>query len=125
MDTHIMNLKAAALKASKLELDHRFKQWVKFVDRVDVSKSDGYAFVGDFVESGTVEVPKRKRVLLCAAESGSMRYHKCYYQVCVLNADGTIDAWDIQDNNGEKGWALRMRQDIAELVADVDRENAA
>lgn len=116
----IRELKSEALEASGLDLDHRWKQWVKFVDRVDESKADGYAFIGDFIRDGTVEVDvPTPRVLLVMAESGSARYHYPYYVVLILRPDGTLEQTEIETNGVKKGWALRIRQQVADLLASL------
>lgn len=119
MKTQIRELEKEALAASGLPLDHRFKKWVKWVDAVDLKGQDGYAFKGELVKSGTVEVEVgRPRILLVAATSGSAKYQTTHYRALRFEADGTLTPTDVKTDNGKDGWALRIRDAVARLVAD-------
>lgn len=98
MATHKFDdLPKRALALCEIPTDSRFKTWAKWVNSVDPSKNNGFAFVGDFIKDGTIEVAvEQSRVILCAAVSGSRRYQTTTYGVCVLHPDGTLEATDIQ-----------------------------
>jgi hypothetical protein len=120
----VRNFKDEVLAASGLKLDYRFKKWVKWIDAVDESATNGYAFVGDFVKDGTIEVEiGQPRLLLAQATSGSAKYHYAYYAVVRLNPDGSLEAVGITDNDEKKGWALRMRGAISALLAEISGES--
>ena len=108
--------------ASALDVDRRFRAWAKAIDRVDESKADGYAFVGDFVNSGTVEVEVRPRLFLVMAESGSAKYHYANYVVVKMNADGSLEATDITTDGKSAGWALRIREQVAQALSALSGE---
>ena len=117
----ISNLFSEVLKASGLEVDHRFKSWAKFVDQVDQSKADGYAFVGDFIPGGTVEYDPRERLILVASTSGSMKYNYCYYRLVRMHADGSLEPTDIRTDGKASGWTLRIRDQVAALLSEIDQ----
>jgi hypothetical protein len=118
----ISDLRKKALEVSDLKLDHRFSSWVKWVDGVDTTKSNGWAFIGEFVPDGTIEFEPRSAVLLCAAVSGSAKYHHTYYRVITMTPDGELHPTDIIDSDEKRGWALRMRDDVSNLLADLLNE---
>ena len=127
MSKQIRDLKKEVLKISQLTLDRRFKSWVKWVDSVDTSKTNGYAFVGDFVKDGTIEIEVgQPRLLLAQATSGSMKYNSAYYQIVKLNEDGSLTALDISDNDQNLGWALRIRdsvKNVLDSISNTEPEN--
>jgi hypothetical protein len=125
MSKQIRELRKELLAASGLDLDHRFRSWAKFIDKVDESKSNGYAFVGDFVGEGTVEVEVKPRLFLVMAESGSTKYHYAYYVVVKMNADGTLEPTDIATDGRTAGWALRIREQVAQALLALDGEQVS
>ncbi len=107
-------------KASGLGFDHRFTHWAKWVDGVDNTKDTGYAFVGTFIKDGTQDIDlSRPRVILVASVTGSRANNHTDYAVLVLNTDGSLTKTDIADSDKLRGWALRLRQPIADLLNEL------
>lgn len=102
------------------EKDRRFNNWAKFIDSVDPKGKDGYAFKGDWINDGTVEVELGKpRLALVYFRHGSMKYNYGEYAVVKITADGQLEPTGIMASDADgKGWALRIRDlVIAELVS--------
>ena len=116
----VEDLKTEAINTAGLETDSRWKRWAKFVDRVDSTQVGGYAFVGPFIDDGTLEcsVPQA-RVILCASVTGSRKYQITTYGVVILRPDGSLESAAIGTDDSRKGWALRIRDDVAALVASL------
>ena len=117
----VSNLPRTLVNQSGLTVDNRFKHWAKFVDSVDPSGTDGFAFKGEFIKSGTIELNlDGPRVVLCAAETGSRKSRSYDFAVVVLNPDGTVEGTAIA-TNGERGWALRIRDAIIALLEILNK----
>ncbi len=99
--------------------DPRFRGWAKTVDRVDSNATNGYAFVGDFVKSGTIEVEVAPRVYLVKTVYGSRKYQTQTYSVVTMNAQGDLTATDITTTDATHGWALRIRDQVAQLLQEL------
>lgn len=110
-----------AEEAAGHQQDHRFSPWVKFVDRVS-DKADGYAFEGAFVQEGTTEMVIKPRVFLAMTSSGSSKYQTKHYNIIVMDAEGNLTATDIHTTSKTKGWALRIRSQVADLVEQLAGE---
>ena len=88
--------------------------WVKEVKSVDQTKSNGYAFEGDFVgKSGLVDVEPGYFVI-CNI-SGSRKHKQKRYFFVKVNLDGSFESIFEQAITG-RDWALQVRDEIAELV---------
>lgn len=110
-------------KASGLDFDSRWKKWAKWVTAIDHAKDNGFAFVGDFLKAGTVEIKiGEPRVILVASETGSRQYRTTNYAVVVFRADGGLELTEIRDSDKLRGWALRLRGPIAELLSVLSPE---
>lgn len=112
------NLKTELLRASEIQIDHRFKNWAKIIDSVDTSKRDGYMYNGRYINDGTIELEPRRYVILCAAQSGSRAYNYYQYQVLILHPNGEIEKTDVEDDEKQngRGWALRLRDGVIALL---------
>jgi len=104
--------------------DYRFQSWAKTIERVDQSATNGYAFVGDFVRSGTVEVEIAPRAYLVMTTAGSRQYQTATYRVVVMDAAGALAATDIVTTSATPGWALRIRDRVAELLQALQQQEA-
>ena len=104
--------------------DHRFRHWAKRVTKVDTHLSNGYAFEGDFIPDGTVEVPVEPAVYLVATVAGSRQYHTTTYHVLTMDAEGVLRATQIMTTDAKPGWALRIRDQVAALLAEVSGQQA-
>lgn len=99
-----------------LERDSRFNSWVKEITEVDTSLKDGYAFIGNLVYDGTVEIERKPSVYLCVAEIGSRKNRTTHYRVVVMDAGGQIKPTTIATTDATPGWALRIRDQIKSLL---------
>lgn len=114
------NLPATVFETIGMKTDHRWNKWVKFVTKIDPKGNDGYAFSGDFVKDGTIELEMSKsRLLLCAAETGSAKYRSYDYAFAVLHPDGRITKTGV-GTDGAKGWALRLRDAGIDLLNSLN-----
>jgi hypothetical protein len=97
-------------------------EWCKWVDGVDATKSNTYAFPGNFIDRGTVQVKLgRPRVILACAVAGSRRYPVKHYRFLTLDAAGTLEATPIQDTDEKSGWALRVRDAVKALLDSLSQ----
>jgi len=118
----IRNLYTEALaliaEAEGSKHDTRFKAWIKKVTAVSPKGVGGYAFVGDFVRTGTIDI-EGPIVLLAATVRGSMKYHTTTYNILILDSLNHLSITDIRTNDKEQGWALRIRDQVAALLTQV------
>lgn len=116
--TAIHDLYDALVWVSDVEQDDRFSgNWVKTITGLDTSKRDGYMYVGEWVERGTVELRRgEQQVFLVAGTEGSRKYQTTTYQVVVINEAGEFEKTGIRTDDDQPGWALRIRDDIAKLL---------
>lgn len=113
------------LEASREERDYRFKSWAKWVDSVNPAVTDGYAFQGTFINAGTIEIEVgEERLILVSTASGSHKYQVRYYRIVALKANGTLEWSWIGTDDRTKGWALRIRDEIAASLAELQGQTA-
>ncbi len=97
--------------------DSRHKNWIKEVTGVDGNKSNGYAFQGNFLQVGsTVELPVGT-ILMYYYGSGSVKNYTVEVRVHRVTPDGLEDTGisTSRDNRKSRGWALDVRDKVAEL----------
>jgi hypothetical protein len=97
--------------------DARRKNWAKVVERVDDSKSSGWAFVGDFIAAGGVQDVPAGAVILVYGERGSRVNPQVEARVYTANADGTLTPH--QSASG-RAWARTLRDRVDELLVDAE-----
>lgn len=119
----VVNLHDKIEIVSGVEFDHRYKNWIKRVDAVDTTKTNGYAFEGDLVGDRTIEVTNTPTVFLVAGTSGSRKHATTHYRIVVLR-DGKLEATDIQADNRDSGWALIIRDRVAALLKELQGADA-
>ena len=75
---------------SQLDTDHRFKKWAKIVSKkfVDLTQKNGYSLTGRWVRWDESVSLNDGEYLVCAAETGSMKYHD--YSYSLINSEGNI-----------------------------------
>ncbi len=115
----IVNLYAAIFACSGFIRDGRdgFAAWVKQIDHIDPSQPNGYSIVGSWVNDRTIEIEKgHKMVFLVANQTGSRKHSMTDYMVVYLDIDGFLIRADIQTDDSDRGWALRIRDQIADLL---------
>lgn len=97
--------------------DSRFKSWTKTLTGVDISKTNGYCFDGEFVsKSGLVELALGS-FLLHYAETGSRANHTPDVYVYRVIEDGVQEVY--KRMGLPLTWALAVRDDIAEILAEA------
>jgi len=103
--------------------------WIKRIDEIDKSKTNGYSLVGEFVKAGIQWMTPG--VYLDCSKGGSRKNVRYVYTVFVLCEDGTARAYNdnqitVEGRGGD--WAVRLWPAIEralEEVADKDDKLAA
>jgi hypothetical protein len=104
----------------RYEGDYRFKNWQKVLTSVDLSKSNGYAFRGEFLPAGKAEL-EVGTFLLYYGEKGSRRNQDPLAVLKKVTDEGLEEVYRKEDLG--KRWALDVRDEIAEIVNDAAMEN--
>ncbi len=92
--------------------DERWKTWRKVLVGVDVSKTNGFAFTGEFVPAGRKVELSVGSYLLLYDEVGSARYHYPDVKVCRVETDRVLV--EVLKASGAS-WALDLRDEVAKL----------
>lgn len=103
--------------------------WIKKIDGIDKSKTNGYSLVGEFVKAGLQWMTPG--VYLDCSKGGSRKNVRYVYTVFVLCEDGTARAYNdnqitVEGRGGD--WAVRLWPVVEralEEVADKDDKLAA
>ena len=99
-------------------LDERKKTWRKILERIDKTKANGYAFVGDWLRAGEREELEIGSFILCYDEPGSMKNWYPVVRMFKVGVENDLDevyCWE--GNTRERSWALAVRDDIAAILA--------
>ncbi len=96
--------------------DERRKNWAKVVTNVDVEKTGGWAYEGDFVAAGGVQDLPAPCVLVVYGERGSRANPQVEARAYLANADGTLSMHGVATG---RAWARTLRDTVAELL-DVE-----
>ena len=94
--------------------DERRKHWAKVVTNVDQSKSDGWAYDGEFIADGGIQDVEAPSVLLVYGERGSRTNPHSEARVYIVNTDATLS---LRETATGRAWARTLRDTIADLVA--------
>jgi len=97
--------------------DPRRKNWAKVVERVDDSKSSGWAFVGDFIAVGGIQDVTAGSVVVVYGERGSRVNPQIEVRVYTANSDGTLTPHQVAAG---RAWARTIRDRVGELVERAD-----
>lgn len=102
-------------------LDDRHKCWRKTLEKVDVTKTNGYAFEGEWLRAGERAELEIGNFILCYDEAGSM---KNWYPVVRLfkvveNGNGLEEVYRWEGEVRERSWALAVRDEIAAILAEA------
>lgn len=111
---HIVTLPGHELSNSAAR---RSKHWIKTLTSVDTTQSNGYAFVGSFAKfDATVEVDEGTWFLSYIEDTSATRLYG--RNVTLYQARGgdlvQVETWRLDATNG---WALKIRDEIAALIA--------
>ena len=107
-------------------LDGRKKTWRKLLERVDKEKTNGYAFIGEWLRAGERAELKVGSFILCYDEPGSM---KNWYPVVRLfkvveNENGLEEVYRWEGNVRERSWALAVRDEISTILAETQGQES-
>lgn len=99
--------------------DTRKKSWAKLLNEVDSDKSNGYAFIGDWLRRGErTEVEVGAHILLYD-EPGSMKNWYPHIRVLRAEADGSLtEVFNYEGRVAERSWALAVRDQIAAILTE-------
>lgn len=98
--------------------DDRKKSWAKVLESVDITKPNGYAFVGNWLRRGEkAELPIGSFVLTYD-EPGSMKNWYPVVKLYRVTPDGLEVALEYEGEIRERSWALAVRDRIAEILAE-------
>ncbi len=95
--------------------DARHKNWAKIVENVDETKSNGWAFDGEFIAAGGVQDVPVGSVLMVYGEKGSRANPQIEAKVFVANGDGTLSH---EQSASGRAWARTLRDRVSELLTD-------
>ena len=104
--------------------------WIRKIDRIDKSKTNGYSLIGEFCRDGLQWMAPG--VYLDCSRGGRRKYQRMIYTVFVLHEDGTVTAYNddaVVSDVGQGGdrfvrlWPAVER--ALEEVASVDNKLAA
>jgi len=104
-------------------LDGRFKYWRKVLSGVDITKTNGYAFQGEWVTAGRKVEVTVGSYLLAYDEVGSRKCHYPVVRLMQVTPEGGLV--QVKDEKGEVvaeglSWALDLRDRIAYILAKSD-----
>ena len=105
-------------------LDSRHKCWRKMLEKVDTTKANGFAFIGEWLRAGERAELEVGSLILCYDEAGSMK--NWYPVVRLLKVGIENDLEEIfrwEGNTRERSWALAVRDEIAAILAEAQGQN--
>lgn len=101
-------------------LDERKKTWRKHLERVDKEKTNGYAFVGNWLRAGEREEMEVGSFILCYDEAGSMKNWYPVVRVFKVGVENDLDeVYRWEGVIRERSWALAVRDNIAAILAEA------
>jgi hypothetical protein len=102
-------------------LDDRHKCWRKLLEKVDTTKANGYAFVGDWLRAGERAELEVGSLVLCYDDVGSRKNWRPVVRLLKVLENGAEDFEEVFRWEGdfrERSWALAVRDDIAAILAE-------
>lgn len=117
----IRDLLEGLFETAYMDYDPRFAGdcWAKEITGIDPDETHSRHYTGKYVDKGTIEIDIKPRIYLVCIRAGSRKNNWRYFEVVLMNADGTLEATGIKDDDEKKGWELRMRPAIEELLAQM------
>ena len=101
-------------------LDDRKKSWRKHLERVDKEKTNGYAFVGEWLKAGERAELEVGSFILCYDEAGSMKNWYPVVRMFKVGVENDLDyVYRWEGNIRERSWALAVRDEIAAILAEA------
>lgn len=93
--------------------DRRWKAWAKVVEKVDTTKTNGWAYEGEFVPVGRKAELEAGSIVIYYQEIGSRANREPVVTVYRVTDNGTLE--ELLRTEG-LDWALNIRDQVAELV---------
>jgi len=94
--------------------------WIKTIEQIDKSKTNGYSLVGEFLKSGLQWMSPG--VYLDCSKGGSRKNQTSIYTIFALREDGSVVAYN-DDTIVEEGrggdWAVRLWPVIERALREV------
>jgi len=94
--------------------------WIKTIEQIDKSKTNGYSLVGEFLKSGLQWMSPG--VYLDCSKGGSRKNQTSIYTVLALREDGSVVAYN-DDTIVEEGrggdWAVRLWPVVERALGEV------
>jgi len=100
--------------------DERFKRWIKTVESVNISKANGYAFEGRWLQFGKKAELEIGSLILCYRELGTRKNHEPKVTVFRVEEDGRLSS--VLETTGWS-WALDLRDRVAEILAENKKDD--
>lgn len=103
-------------------LDDRKKSWRKLLTQVDKTKANGYAFIGEWLCEGERAELEVGSFILCYDETGSRKYTCPVVRLFKVVENGLQEVFYWEGRYGERSWALAVRDDIAAILAEAQKQ---
>lgn len=100
-------------------LDDRHKCWRKMLEKVDTTKANGYAFVGEWLRAGERAELEMGSFILCYDEAGSMKNWYPVVRMFKVVENGLEEVFRWEGAVRERSWALAVRDAIAAILAET------
>lgn len=98
--------------------ERKGKQWTRKITGVDPSKTNGYAFEGEFLREGENELNEGD-VILQVGEFGSHKHHSPYARVSVVDNGKLRQVPAEDDSDGDFNYRTKfvsLRQTVSDLL---------
>ena len=99
-------------------LDYRKKTWRKHLERVDKTKANGYAFIGNWLRAGERAELEVGSFILCYDEPGTRNWRPVVRLFKVVE-NGLEEVYRWEGRVREYSWALAVRDEIAAILAEA------
>jgi len=104
-------------------MDGRHKAWRKLLTQVDREQSSGYAFVGEWLRAGELAELEVGSFILCYDEAGSMKNWYPVVRLLQIGVENDLEeVFRWEGNVRERSWALAVRDNIAAILAEAQRQ---
>ena len=100
-------------------LDERKKTWRKHLESVDKTRTNGYAFIGNWLRAGEREELEVGSFILCYDEPGSMKNWYPVVRMFKVVENGLEEVFHWEGNTRERSWALAVRDEISVILAEA------
>jgi hypothetical protein len=102
--------------------DSRFKRWAKLLKGVDRTKTNGFAFLGDWLPLQRKAELEVGSLILLYGEEGSRKYARPVVEVRRVEADSSLRCLVRVDG---PDWALDLRDQVADMLASSGASESA